>query len=1047
MKKAAFFIIILICFGTSLPAQITFQKTWGGTGIDYAYDIHKASSGGYFIGAVSNSLVNPVTNSYVVRINNTGDTLWTAIYAASSDSSDAQYINDICPTTDGGCIAVGGKSVSGNTNVGGNIVRFDANGNVLWSKYCSYGEDPYPVIQSADGNFIVGGYVTGIGAGGEDACLMKLNSNGDTLWSKTYGGSGDDWFYHIVQTNDGGYLATGFTTSFGQGNRDVYVVKTDANGNLQWSKAYGTSNYENAFGHSLEKTQDGGYIICGQGDNGAQSNSGWFLMKIDNAGILSWAKYYSGTYAHAVKETPDKGFVVAGTSGTGMQLIKTDSLGNLQWSKGYPGRKGLILELADDGGYITGGQTTSTGGYNSSYDIQLIKTDANGNSGCNESSPAVTVSTAPFVTVTAATQVAAGANTISYTLVLARGGILTTQCSAVETSISSFSPSSGCSAVTSVIVTGTQFTGATAVKFGGTNALNFTINSATQITATVGSGTNGSITVTTGNGIASSASTFTVGNIWNGSTNNSWSTASNWGCAIVPTSTDNVTIPNSVNQPVIGSAVNATTNNLSINSSAALTVNGVLNVNGQVVNNGTLTVTPGAGIINSSSISNVTIQQNIIAQRGWRMFANPFSTSQTFSTVAANNGIDIQTNASGNAAGIADNRIFSNISNTWSDGGTTVAANTAYGLFIRGLHNEVTGFSYSGGPTAFTYNISGTLNGATTSVTPSNTANFLLVGNPYAAPVTSKALTGQTAGTNYYIYTISQSGTQSGQRTTAGSWVAASSNSNTSNTIPVLGVIAYQPASTASFSITPSDINTSGTVQTGLFGVQSSVQQIELQVEQNGDFKDKLFVRLDANATASGKERTDLLKFYNDNVNVYTIGTTDNSRMAIDARNVLNNIPLGISGLAGEYNFKLNSNNLPEGTIVYLKDKLLNTQTALNIVDTYPFTISSDTATMGEKRFELLFSSKKTVVTADVNGSLTANVLGNITSGNLIAVQIAGATTPVTIAIKDMNAKALGIMNASNGIQYVHVGNTGKGMMLLQISDGKSTIIKKVMKL
>ena len=1047
MKKGIFFISILISLGISLKAQIIFQKTWGGTGIDYAYDIHKASNGGYYIGAVSNSLVNPVTNSYVVRINNTGDTLWTAIYAASSDSCNAQYINDICPTTDGGCIAVGGKSVCGNANIGGNIVRFDASGNVLWSKYCSYGEDPYPVIQSADGNFIVGGYVTGIGAGGEDACLMKLNSNGDTLWSKTYGGSGDDWVYHIVQTNDGGYLATGFTTSFGQGNRDVYVVKTDANGNLQWSKAYGTSNYENAFGHSLEKTQDGGYVICGQGDNGTQSNSGWFLMKIDNAGILSWAKYYSGTYAHAVKETPDKGFVVAGTSGTGMQLIKTDSVGNLQWSKGYSGRKGLILELADDGGYMTGGQTTSTGGYNSSYDIQLIKTDANGNSGCNESSPAVTVSTAAFVTVSAASQVAAGANTLNYTLVLARGGILTTQCTAVETSISSFSPSSGCSGVTSVILTGTQFTGATAVKFGGTNALNFTVNSASQITATVGSGTNGSITVTTGNGIASSASTFTVGNIWNGTTNTSWSTPSNWGCAIVPTSTDNVTIPNSVNQPVIGPAINATTNNLSINSSAVLTVTGVLNVNGQVVNNGSLTVTPGGGMINSSSISNVTLQQNIIAQRGWRMFANPFSTSQTFSTVATNNGIDIQTTGSSNAAHIADDRTFSNTTNAWSDGGTTLAANTTYGLFIRGLRSEVTGPTYSGGPTGFTYNVSGTLNGATTSVTPASTSNFMLVGNPYAAPVNSKALTGQTAGTNYYIYTISQSGTQSGQRTAAGSWVAASSNSNTSNTIPVLGVIAYQPANTSSFSITPSDINTIGTVQTGLFGVQSSAQQIELQVEQNGDFKDKLFVRLDANATASGTERADLLKFYNDNVNVYTIGISDNTRMAIDARNVLNNIPLGISGLAGDYNFKLNSNNLPEGTIVYLKDKLLNTQTALNIVDTYPFTISRDTATMGEQRFELLFSSKKTVETIDMNGSLTANVLSNITSGNLIAVQIGGSTTLVTISIKDMNGKALGIMNASNGIQYVNVTNTAKGILLLQISDGKSTIIKKVMKL
>ena len=102
------------------------------------------------------------------------------------------------------------------------------------------------------------------------------------------------------------------------------------------------------------------------------------------------------------------------------------------------------------------------------------------------------------------------------------------------------------------------------------------------------------------------------------------------------------------------------------------------------------------------------------------------------------------------------------------------------------------------------------------------------------------------------------------------------------------------PVSTSTFNVTTSDINTTGTLQTGLFGIENATPQIELLVEQNGDYWDKLFVRLDANSSASGKERTDLLKFYNENVNVYTIGN-DDTRMAIDARNVLSTIPLGIS--------------------------------------------------------------------------------------------------------------------------------------------------------
>jgi hypothetical protein len=501
---------------------------------------------------------------------------------------------------------------------------------------------------------------------------------------------------------------------------------------------------------------------------------------------------------------------------------------------------------------------------------------------------------------------------------------------------------------------------------------------------------------------------------------------------------------------------NVTLANLTINNAAGVSLNGPVIITGvltstagTITTNSNLVIAPNAALIGDYSLvsGNTTLQQSVIAQRGWRMFANPFTTTQTFATVATDNAISIQTTAASNAAGIADNRTFSNTSNTWSNGGTSVAANIPYGLFIRGIASEVTGLTYTGGPTAFTYGVSGTLNAASTPVTPSNTSNFLLVGNPYAAPVNSQALTGQTGGTNYFIYSISQASSQSAQRTNAGSWVAASSSSNTTNTIPVLGVIAYQPVSTSTFNITPSDINTGGTLQTGIFGIQSPAQQIELQVEQNGDFRDKLFVRLDAHAKVAGTEKADLLKFYNDNVNVYTIGTADNTRMAIDARNVLNTIPLGISGLTGDYNFKLSSNSLTDGTIVYLNDKLQNTTTELKVGDVYPFSITSDASTMGEQRFELLFSSKKTITAIDQNGSLTANVLGNIISGNQITVQIGGATTPVTISIKDLNGKALGTLNTTNGIQYVNVGNASKGMLFLQISDGKSSIIKKVMKL
>ena len=579
-------------------------------------------------------------------------------------------------------------------------------------------------------------------------------------------------------------------------------------------------------------------------------------------------------------------------------------------------------------------------------------------------------------------------------------------------------------------------------KLIGTNAVG-----AAQQGATVSLSADGITAIEGGfvdNSNAGAAWVFIPSNTWTGTTNTDWATATNWSYGTVPVSTDAVIIPSVSNQPIIGISTTAALNNLTINSSASLIVNGNITVNGTGSNAGTLTVTPGAALKCSSTISNITLQQSIIGQRGWRMFANPFTTSQTIATVASNNAITIGNTVP--SSGITDSRTYLNSTGLWSNVATpttTWAAGTPYALFIRGLASEVTGSAYSGGPTPFTYSVSGTMNGASKSITPSSTSYFKITANPFAAPVNSQALTGQISGTNYYTYQISVTGTP---RVKAGSWVASGTTSDATHTIPVLGVLAYTPASLTTYVVSASDINIAGILQTGLFGVESRAPQLELWVEQNGDFWDKLFVRLDANSTASGKERTDLLKFYNENVNVYTIGN-DDTRMAIDARNVLSSIPLGISALTGDYNFKLANNSLPEGTIVYLNDKLLHTKTELKVGTTYNFSVNTDTTTHGEQRFELSFSSKTIATANDPAGSLTANVLGNITGGNLIALQIAGATTTVTIAVKDMNGKALGLVNAVNGIQYVNVGNAAKGMLLLQISDGQRSIIKKVMKL
>ena len=526
------------------------------------------------------------------------------------------------------------------------------------------------------------------------------------------------------------------------------------------------------------------------------------------------------------------------------------------------------------------------------------------------------------------------------------------------------------------------------------------------------------------------------------------------GCTLnfAPASAGTVNLSGSSAQTISGSGTITIGNNSTINisNSSGVTLSGTLGITGTgaMTTNSNLTVATGGAItgVYANVTGTVTLQQNFIAQRGWRVLANPFTTTTTIATVASNNGIAISTTPSG-ASGLTDSRTLDNSTNTWTNvTGTTWAANTAYSLFYRGTTTEVTGSSYTSGPAGQTYSVSGTLNGASTSITsPSSTSNFMLVGNPYAAPVNTSALT-NGAGASYYVYTISQGGSQTAQRTAAGSWSANLTSSN-SATIPVLGVIAYKPLTLSSYPVATTDINTGGTIQTGLFGAATTIKNLELIINKDGVYQDKMFLRLDANSTEKGTDSKDLSKFYNDDVNFYTI-TKDNNRLAIDARKDFNsNIPLGISGTIGSYVLNVANNNL-EDISIYLKDKLNNTQTELTPATNYNFNITADAATKGEGRFELLFVSKAiATLPATTSGGFTAKLLGNVITNNQpIQVQVQNASANAVIQVKDVNGRAIATQAAVNGLNTINVSRASLGMYIVQTTDGNNIVTDKVIK-
>jgi hypothetical protein len=149
------------------------------------------------------------------------------------------------------------------------------------------------IQQTSDGGYILAGYTSSSGAGGQDAWLVKLNPDGTVAWSKTYGGTEDDAAHAVLQTIDGGYILAGFTESFGAGLSDVWVLKLDASGTVAWQQTYGGTDDDEAF--AIQQTNEGGYIVAGVTESyGAGLTDAW-VLKLSASGGVTWQKTYGGT--------------------------------------------------------------------------------------------------------------------------------------------------------------------------------------------------------------------------------------------------------------------------------------------------------------------------------------------------------------------------------------------------------------------------------------------------------------------------------------------------------------------------------------------------------------------------------------------------------------------------------------------------------------------------------------------------------------------------------------------------------------------------------
>ncbi len=433
------FSLFLCLIASSSYGQITFQNIYGGTVSEAGNSVLQTNDGGYIILGSTTSFGSGGADIYLVRTDSNGNMLWNRTYGGTGDD----WGSAIAQTNDSGFIIAGSTSSFGAGLDDIYLLKIDANGDTLWSK--TYGgtddDEGYSVQQTNDGGYIVTGSTLSFGAGSDDVYLIKTDASGNMVWNKTYGGTNIDIGNSVRQTKDGGYIVAGETYSFGVGGFDIYLLKTDANGNEVWNETIGGGADDN--GTAVQQTSDNGYIITGITASFGAGNYDAILIKTDANGTVNWSRTYGGTSgdeSYSVQQTKDGGYIFGGyTSSFGFgnfdaYVIKTKSNGDTIWTKVYGGTDydaaNSVLQT-NDGGYIIAGYSNilNAGG---NEEIYLLKTDVNGNLGCNEDTTATIVSSFAAQTTNPTPTVSSGCLTGSNPLSIDTGGNENIVCTSVS---------------------------------------------------------------------------------------------------------------------------------------------------------------------------------------------------------------------------------------------------------------------------------------------------------------------------------------------------------------------------------------------------------------------------------------------------------------------------------------------------------------------------------------------------------------------------------------------------------------------------------------
>jgi len=390
----ALLVLCLCTFFAGAQPEEAWNRTYGGPGFEWVSSFQETPDGGFIIAGWTQPSGGDKSDVLLIKTDSKGLELWNVTFGGPEYDS----ASSVQQTNDDGYILAGSRTPGGSDSTDLWLIKTDASGIEAWNRtFGGRSDDQGVAVLETEDGYIAGGSTMSQGYGSWDFWLIRTGPGGEKEWEKTYGGLGRDYLSFILKTEDGGYLLSGTTESYGNGSNNLWLVKVDSVGNELWNKTFDSSI---GLGGSVTTTDDGGFALAEDSvpGQGMSLEGAVRLIKLDAGGDEEWNRTFSkpesSYFSSSIQQTNDGGYVMAGTltsysggpekigdatvwgaDGNDILVIRTDSRGNELWSitLGEPNlddQGAKVLQTAD-GGYAVLCSTESYG--SGSKDIWLVK--------------------------------------------------------------------------------------------------------------------------------------------------------------------------------------------------------------------------------------------------------------------------------------------------------------------------------------------------------------------------------------------------------------------------------------------------------------------------------------------------------------------------------------------------------------------------------------------------------------------------------------------------------------------------------------------------